>query len=181
MKVISGTARGKNLETLDGLATRPTIARVKEGIFSSVQFLIPGAAVLDLFAGSGQMGIECLSRGAKSCVFVDQSKEAIGVVTRNVKNCSLSQNAKIVNSRSQDYTNRTTEKFDIVILDPPYNCGILDEIMPRIYEITNDGGIIIAESEDTWSLKNTIEGLYEVKTYKYGKVKVTKFQKGETE
>ena len=101
MKVISGTARGKNLETLDGLATRPTIARVKEGIFSSVQFLIPGAAVLDLFAGSGQMGIECLSRGAKSCVFVDQSKEAIGVVTRNVKNCSLSQNAKIVNSRSR--------------------------------------------------------------------------------
>ena len=66
-------------------------------------------------------------------------------------------------------------------MDPPYNCGILDEIMPRIYEITNDGGIIIAESEDTWSLKNKIEGLYEVKTYKYGKVKVTKFQKGETE
>ena len=100
MKVISGIAHGKNIETLEGLETRPTIARVKEGIFSSVQFQIPGAKVLDLFAGSGQMGIECLSRGAASCVFVDSSKEAVNVVTRNVKNCGLTAGAKIVNTRS---------------------------------------------------------------------------------
>ena len=177
MKVISGIAHGKNIETLEGLETRPTIARVKEGIFSSVQFQIPGAKVLDLFAGSGQMGIECLSRGAASCVFVDSSKEAVNVITRNVKNCGLTAGAKIVNTRSQSYINSTAENFDIVFLDPPYNMGILDEIMKKVYEIVNPGGIIIAESELGWNLKEEINGLTEIKRFKYGKVAVTKFQK----
>lgn len=177
MRVISGTAHGKALETLDGMATRPTIARVKEGIFSSIQFAVPGAKVLDLFGGSGQMGIECLSRGAKNCTFVDSSKDAIAVITRNVKNCSLSTNAKIVNMRSQDFLRTTNERYDIIFLDPPYSMGILDEIFENVYEICSESGIIVAESELGWELKKQIPGLEEIKKYKYGKVLVTKFQK----
>ena len=85
MRVISGSARGTKLESLEGLSTRPTIDRVKEGIFSSIQFLVPGARVLDLFAGSGQMGIECLSRGASKGVFVDSNRDAVNIVIRNIK------------------------------------------------------------------------------------------------
>ena len=91
MRVIAGTARGKNLQALPGEdITRPTINRVKEAMFSSVQFLVPGARVLDLFAGSGQLGIEALSRGAKSCLFVDRSTEALAIVKANCKTAGVS-------------------------------------------------------------------------------------------
>ena len=175
MRVISGSARGTNLESLEGLSTRPTIDRVKEGIFSSIQFLVPGAKVLDLFAGSGQMGIECLSRGAEKAVFVDENKAAADIVAKNIKACRVISNAKVENMAAKDFLRKTNEKFDIIFLDPPYNMGILDEIMPKVYQITADNGIIIAESESGWHLKEDIEGLRMAKQYKYGKVLVTKF------
>ncbi len=181
MRVISGTARGKNLLALEGLSTRPTIDRVKEGIFSSIQFAIPGAKVLDLFAGSGQMGIECLSRGATSCVFVDSNKDAANIVIKNLKTCELFDKSRVVNMAAQDFLRTTKDKFDLIFLDPPYNMCILDEILEKVYQITSEGGIIIAESELGWQLKEEIPGLTEVKKYKYGKVSVTKFVKEETE
>ena len=177
MRVISGTARGTKLESLEGLSTRPTIDRVKEGIFSSIQFMVPGAMVLDLFAGSGQMGIECLSRGAEKAVFVDSNKDAANIVIKNLKSCGVFDKARVANMSAQDFLLTTKDKFDLVFLDPPYNMGILDEIIEKVYQITADGGIIMAESELDWSLKNEIEGLREVKKYKYGKVSVTKFLK----
>ncbi len=181
MRVISGTARGKNLQALDGLATRPTIDRVKEGIFSSVQFSVPGAKVLDLFAGSGQMGIECLSRGAANRVFVDSSREAVNVVINNLKTCDLFNKSRVVNMAAQDFLRGCKDEFDLIFLDPPYNLGILDEIFEKVYQICAEGGIIIAESEAGWQLKNKPEGLQEVKKYKYGKVQVTKFIKESSE
>lgn len=180
MRIISGTAKGTKLETLEGLSTRPTTDRVKEGIFSSIQFAIPAAKVLDLFAGSGQMGIECLSRGAAKGVFVDSNKDAVNIVIKNIKSCSLFDKARVVNMSAQDFLRTTKDKFDIVFLDPPYNMGILDEIIEKVYQITAPGGIIIAESELGWSIRQEIDGLNEVKKYKYGKVLVTKFVK-ETE
>ncbi|MBQ8603925.1 MAG: 16S rRNA (guanine(966)-N(2))-methyltransferase RsmD [Oscillospiraceae bacterium] len=177
MRVISGTARGTKLESLDGLSTRPTIDRVKEGIFSSIQFAVPGARVLDLFAGSGQMGIECLSRGAGQGVFVDSNRDAVNIVIRNVKACSLFDKARVVNMSAQDFLRTTKDEFDLIFLDPPYNMGILDEIMEKVYQITAPGGIIMAESELGWSLKKEIPGLVQKKQYKYGKVLVTKFIK----
>ncbi len=177
MRVISGTARGKNLQALEGLSTRPTIDRVKEGIFSSIQFMVPGSKVLDLFAGSGQMGIECLSRGAARAVFVDSNKEAANIVIKNLKTCDLFDKARVANMAAQDFLRTSKDKFDIVFLDPPYNMGILDEIFEKVYQITAEGGIIIAESELDWKLKAEIPGLTEVKKYKYGKVLVTKFVK----
>lgn len=177
MRVISGTARGTKLESLEGLSTRPTIDRVKEGIFSSIQFSVPGARVLDLFAGSGQMGIECLSRGAVRGVFVDSNRDAVNIVIRNVKACSLFDKARVVNMSAQDFLRTTKDEFDLVFLDPPYSMGILDEIMEKVYQITAPGGIIMAESELGWSLKKEIPGLVQKKQYKYGKVLVTKFVK----
>lgn len=177
MRVISGTARGTKLESLEGLSTRPTIDRVKEGIFSSIQFSVPGARVLDLFAGSGQMGIECLSRGAARGVFVDSNRDAVNIVIRNVKACSLFDKARVVNMSAQDFLRTTKDEFDLVFLDPPYSMGILDEIMEKVYQITAPGGIIMAESELGWSLKKEIPGLVQKKQYKYGKVLVTKFVK----
>ena len=177
MRVISGSARGTKLESLEGLSTRPTIDRVKEGIFSSIQFLVPGAKVLDLFAGSGQMGIECLSRGAEKGVFVDSNRDAVNKAIKNIKACNLFDKARVVNMSAQDYLSSSKDEFDIIFLDPPYNMGILDEIMEKVYQITAPGGIIMAESELGWKLDKEIEGLSMVKQYKYGQVFVTKFQK----
>ena len=177
MRVISGSARGTKLESLEGLSTRPTIDRVKEGIFSSIQFVVPGARILDLFAGSGQMGIECLSRGATKGVFVDSNRDAVNVVIKNIKACNLFDKARVVNMTAQDYLGSCKDEFDIIFLDPPYNMGILDEILEKVYQITAPGGIIIAESELGWKPATEIDGLEMVKQYKYGKVFVTKFQK----
>ncbi len=177
MKVISGTAKGKVLKTLEGLTTRPTIARVKEGIFSSIQFLVPGARVLDLYAGSGQMGIEALSRNATFAAFVDESKEAIDVIKDNIAHCDVEEKSKVYNLSADEFLRVNKQKFDIIFLDPPYSESKLDEILPKIFNLLNEGGIIIAESESTWSLKEEIKGLELNKEYKYSKVKVTKFVK----
>ncbi|MDD3429134.1 MAG: 16S rRNA (guanine(966)-N(2))-methyltransferase RsmD [Oscillospiraceae bacterium] len=179
MKVISGTARGKNLATLDGLATRPTIARVKEAIFSAVQFLVPGANVLDLFAGSGQMGIEALSRGALKCTFVDESKEAIAVVNENLKDTGLVKNAKVITTSADtalSFLLGSKEKFQVVFLDPPYNKGTLQNVLPRVAQVCAPNGVVFCESEIEIDLPQQVENLTKVKQYKYGKVLVTKYQ-----
>ena len=123
------------------------------------------------------MGIEALSRGANFGVFVDNAPKAIEVTTKNLKSCGLFDKCRVVNMNSQDFLRTTKEYFDIVFLDPPYNMGILDEILENVYQITAPGGIILAESELGWTPKTEIEGLEMVKQYKYGKVFVTKFQK----
>lgn len=177
MRVISGSARNTTLVALEGMDTRPTIDRVKEAIISSVQFLVPGAHVLDLFCGTGQMGIEALSRGATFGVFVDSSRDAIAVTTQNIKNCGLFENSRVVTMSAQDFLRTTKDTFDIVFLDPPYNQGTLQEILPKVCEKLSEGGIIIAESELGFKIKEDILGLREEKQYKYGKVLVTKYQK----
>ncbi len=177
MKVISGLARGKNLITLEGDATRPTLQRVKEGVFSSIQFNVPGARVLDLFAGSGQMGIEALSRNASFAVFTDSSKEANDIILKNLKSCNLLEKSKLIKTRAEDYLNSCDEEFDIIFLDPPFESGILDEILVKVFKLLSENGIIIVESEKNWQLKEEIAGLNLVKEYKYSNLKVSKFIK----
>ena len=175
MRVISGTAKGRKLEAPRGLNTRPTTDMVKEAIFSSIQFSVPGAKILDLFSGSGRMGIECLSRGAVSGVFVDSDLKSIDVIKRNLKNCSLFEKSRVVNMQAESFLAACKDEFDIVFLDPPYNKGILDKIIEKVYQNLSEGGIIMAESELGWKLSNEIPGLTEAKVYKYGKIQVTKF------
>lgn len=179
MRVITGSARGVRLKTPDGLKTRPTADRVKEAVFSVIQFDIPGARFLDLFAGTGQMGIEALSRGAKSAVFVDEWKNACALVRENLKLTRLTDQAKVINLDYLSYLKTCKETFDIVFLDPPYAEIFLENALNKISEIDilSDRGIIICERPAEKQLDLEIPGLQRTKDYKYGQTWITIFRK----
>ncbi|MBR4627604.1 MAG: 16S rRNA (guanine(966)-N(2))-methyltransferase RsmD [Ruminococcus sp.] len=175
MRVITGIARGRRLTAPEGLDVRPTADKVKEGIFSAVQFDIEDAYVLDLFAGSGQMGIEALSRGAKRAVFVDNSPRSINCVNENLRNTGLALHAEVINRDSYDFIKMTGQKFDMIILDPPYHYGHIAALLPYAAKKLRQGGCIICEYEREAELPATPEGLVLRKTYHYGKINVTIF------
>ena len=179
MRVITGKARGVQLKTPDGLTTRPTTARVKEALFRIIQFEIPTARVLDLFGGTGQLGIEALSRGAKSAVFVDAGEPACRLIKENLRRTKLEKDAKVIRSDYLDYLKRCREKFDIVFLDPPYAEVFLENALKCITEIDilETGGIIIAERPVGKELPWDFEGFTPSKDYKYGKTLLTIYRK----
>ncbi|MBE6853900.1 MAG: 16S rRNA (guanine(966)-N(2))-methyltransferase RsmD [Ruminococcus sp.] len=180
MRIITGTARGRKLKTLEGNDVRPTTDKVKEAMFSAVQFQIPGACVLDLFAGSGQLGLEALSRGAEKAVFVDKSKASINVVTENIASAEFNDRSRVVYMDAADFLKSDREKYDLVFLDPPYNLGILEKILPLLEERMNDGGKIICEHEQRLELPDKIGRIYLKKKYKYGKIEISQFIFDET-
>ena len=179
MRVITGKARGVQLKTPDGLQTRPTIDRVKEALFSIIQFDIPTARVLDLFGGTGQLGIEALSRGAKSAVFVDAQETACRLIKENLRRTRLEQDAKVVRADYMDYLKRCREKYDIIFLDPPYAEVFLENALKCITEIDilQSGGIIVAERPLGKELPWEFDGYTRSKDYKYGKVLLTIYRK----
>ena len=179
MRVITGKARGVNLKTPEGLATRPTADRVKEAMFSIIHFDIPGAAVLDLFGGTGQLGIEALSRGAKNAVFVDAGEKACSLIRENLKRTKLETQAKVVRADYLDYLDRCGEKFDIVLLDPPYAEDFLENAIKKLTEIDilQSGGIIVAERPLGKELPWDFSGFTRSKDYKYGKTLITLYRK----
>ena len=126
MRVITGSARGRRLNELKGTQTRPTTDKVKESIFNCIQFDVEDARVLDLFAGTGQLGIEALSRGAQSAVFVDRRTDAVKLIRENLALCRLSDRAQVVCGDSMGYLSSLRTKFDIVFLDPPYAEDLLE-------------------------------------------------------
>ena len=148
MRVITGTARGKRLAELEGMETRPTTDRVKEGVFNAIQFDIEGRRVLDLFAGTGQLGIECLSRGAEQCLFVDQRRDAAAVIRKNLQSTGLSDRAKVVQGDSLSCLKSQRQKFHLIFLDPPYDTELLESALKTIAEIDilSENGIIVCES-----------------------------------
>ena len=180
MRVITGLARGKRLKTVSGNdLVRPTSEKVKEAVFSSIQFDIEGRNILDLFAGSGQMGIEALSRGASSATFVDNSDISLSVVRENLSGTVFEKQAKTVKSDYKPFLARQTEKFDIAFLDPPYNKGILKEALPLTVNVMSDYGIIVCEHPKEEILEETV-GEYRIyREYKFGKITVTVYKKGE--
>lgn len=175
MRVITGIARGRHLNAPEGLDVRPTADKVKEGIFSAVQFDIEGAYVLDLFAGSGQMGIEALSRGAKRAVFIDNSPRSISCVNENLRATGLALHAEVINRDSYDFIKMTGQKFDMIILDPPYRHDHIAQLLPLAAKKLREGGCIICEYEKEAQLPETPEGLTLRKTYRYGKISVSIF------
>ena len=179
MRVITGTARGTRLKTLEGLDVRPTTDRVKEGMFSAIQFDIPGARVLDLFAGSGQLGIEALSRGARQAVFVDQSKESLAVVRDNLKKCGFADNSETYQKTAESYIRSARGMFDLIFLDPPYRMEILEKVIPQLEPLLTPGGKIIAEHENNLKLPEKISNLLLQKDYFYGKIVVSVYEKPE--
>lgn len=179
MRVISGKARGIMLKTPKGEDTRPTADRVKEALFSIIQFDLPGAKVLDLFGGTGQLGIEAISRGAKSAVFVDARDDACRLIKENLKRTGMESDATVIRCDYQQYLNRCKEKFDIIILDPPYAEKFLENALNTITEIDilQSGGIIIAERPLGKDLPLDFEGFTRSKDYKYGQILLTLYRK----
>ena len=177
MRVITGEARGRKLITLEGEDVRPTTDRVKEGMFNIIQFDLEGANVLDLFAGSGQLGIEAISRGAKHCTFVDSSSRSIDVVKQNLKTVGFEKRASVFCGDSKMYITLSKDKFDIALLDPPYNKQIVDEVLPVVAEKVNNWGVIICESALNEEMPETAGEFNKHREYKYGKIKLTSYRK----
>ncbi len=179
MRVITGKARGVQLKTPDGMLTRPTGDRVKEALFSIINFDIPGAKVLDLFGGTGQLGIEALSRGAQSAVFVDAREDACALIRENLKRTKLDRDGKVVRSDYLDYLSRCREKFSIIFLDPPYAEVFLENALNRITEIDilQSGGIIVTERPLGKELPWELDGYDRSRDYKYGKTLLTIYRK----
>ena len=178
MRVITGTAGGTNLKAPKGLSTRPTADKVKQALFNIIQYEIAGE-VLDLFAGSGQLGIEALSRGASHAVFVDEGREAISVIQENLRHTRLESKAQVVRSDYLSYLSRCRRSFRLIFLDPPYAEKYLENAIKCISEIDilAEGGIIIAERPVDKALDQEFPGLVRSKDYRYGSTVITLFRR----
>ena len=183
MRVITGSARGRRLKELEGMETRPTTDRVKEGLFNVLQFDIEGRKVLDLFAGTGQLGIECLSRGAASAVFVDRRPDAAALTRENLKLCDLTDRSRVVAGDSMEFLKAAREKYDLIFLDPPYASGLLEQALTDIaaFDICRQHGIIVAESAADTVLPALPLPYRLYREYRYGKIKLTVFHRGGNE
>ncbi len=176
MRVITGSARGRKLQTLEGKDVRPTTDKVKESVFSIIQFQIQGRVFLDLFAGSGQMGIEALSRGAKKAYLVDQSLKSIRVIEQNVKTTGFEETAVIARQEAQGFLMSARENFDIAYVDPPFEKGIIDEVLPLLALKMNKGGAILCECAENEDVPESAGDFILDRTYRYGKIKVSLYR-----
>ena len=176
MRVITGTARGRRLKTPENYDIRPTTDNVKESVFNIIQFDIEGRRVLDLFAGTGQLGIECLSRGAAEAVFVDENTAAVKIVKENLKTCGFT--AAVLQQDALSYL-RHCGRFDLVFVDPPYDSGLYESVLETInsVDILSDGGIILCESRREKTLPDMRDPYRKKKEYNYGRVKLTVYIK----
>lgn len=179
MRVITGSARGMRLQTLEGQDVRPTTDKVKESIFNIVQFDIEGRNILDLFAGSGQMGIEALSRGAAHATFVDRNPKAIQVVEKNLAHTKLQGQATVRQEDAKSFLLKTRETFDVAFLDPPYGKGIPEAVLPSLIPHMSDYGIVVVETSSEETLPEDVDTFVVSKTYRYGKIQLTLYRKKE--
>ena len=177
MRVITGSARGARLRTLEGEHTRPTTERVKEAIFSMIQFDVEGRAVLDLFAGSGQMGIEALSRGAHHAVFVENDSSAAAIVKQNLQIARVGDKSTLLQRDALDFCRRPSGKFDIVFIDPPYAAGMAAAVLPALPELLNRGAIVICETAPETELPETIGELTLARDKRYGRSRVRVYRR----
>ncbi len=172
MRVISGLARGLKLSSIDGMETRPTLDRVKEPLFSMLMPYIYDKIVLDLFAGSGALGIEAISRGAQRCVFVDKNPKCAAVISENIKKARFEDKCTVVNSDYNSFLIKSNQKFDLVFLDPPYKMGLIDDILKTLCEnnhLANDA-IVCVEADDKTEI--SYDGYTLLKERKYGRVRL---------
>ena len=181
MRIISGTARGRRLKTLEGMDVRPTTEKVKEAIFSSIQFDLPQATVLDLFAGSGQLGLEALSRGAKRAYLIDHSPKALSVIRENVAAAGFSEQAEVIQTEAATFlkSSAPTMQWDLVFLDPPYQKGLVQSALPLLSRCCKADALVVCETDFTEELPDSVGSLQKLREYKYGKTKLTTYRKQE--
>ena len=179
MRIITGTARGTKLQTLEGEATRPTAERVKEAVFSMIQFDLMDSVVLDLFAGSGQMGLEAVSRGAEKAHLIDKSNDAVSIIRANAEKTRLADKCSIFCTDSTDYLKRSKGrcKFDFVFIDPPYGSGLVQESLRLLADGTllNDNAWLIVEDEtdDIFAGDEELASRFNIeKSNRYGRVHI---------
>ncbi len=178
MRIITGKAKGVRLDTLDGLSTRPTAEKVKEAVFSMIQFETEGRRVLDLFSGSGQMALEALSRGAESAVMVDASKEAAEIIRKNAVKTRLFPHTKVVVGDYKTAIKQLSgQRFDLIFCDPPYAAKLTEDAIVRALraDIISDGALIICESDEDQPFEHP--ELTILKHNKYGKSFITLYEK----
>lgn len=182
MRVITGTARGRRLKELQGMETRPTTDKVKESLFSIIQFDIEGRRVLDLFAGTGQLGIEALSRGAAEAVFVDRRPDAVRLVQENLALCGFTDRARVKSGDALAYL-KSGEKFDLIFLDPPYAADLLEQCLTAIasFDICREHGIIVAESAADKVLPELPAPYRLYREYRYGKIRLSVYHRSGNE
>ena len=176
MRVITGSARGRRLQTLDGREVRPTPERIKEAVFSIIQFQIEGRRFLDLFAGSGQMGIEALSRGAREAVFVDSRKDSVQIIRENLEKTGLSQRARVINGDAAAFLSQPGGKFDLAFLDPPYRTGLLEQALEKTAAVMNPGGAILCEHPADEELPGQAGDFVRSRDYRHGKIIITVYR-----
>lgn len=178
MRIIAGSRKGHKLIDFDGMKIRPTTDRVKESMFNLIQDYISGGNILDLFAGTGALSFEALSRGAASAVCTDSDINSIDIIKKNAEELRFN-NIEIVNTDAVSYINKCTEKFSVVFLDPPYNKGFIKPIVEKITErgLLQDDGIIVLES-DYSDEHSDFSGLRILKQKKYGRTYITVYQRG---
>ncbi len=177
MRIITGTGRGKRLKSLEGTDVRPTTDMVKEAMFSILQFELEGKIVADLFAGSGQLGIEAISRGAEKVHFVDNSRPSINVIKENLAAANFTVKASVHEMPAQAFLRSTSDKLDVALLDPPYERNHIQKILPALVEKMSEDGIILCEHEFGLRLPDEVGEFKLYKSYKHGKVGLTQYRR----
>ena len=177
MRVIAGKCRSLPLKTVPGRQTRPTTDRIKETLFNMLQPYLPDARFLDLFAGTGQLGIEALSRGAAECLFVDSARDSVRLVQENLRRCGLA--ARVLQCDALGIL-KSGEKFDLIFLDPPYGSGLEAKAIETVkeFDILSRGGIMVVETRPETALPVLPPEYGTTKTYRYGKIKLTVITRG---
>ena len=177
MRVITGSARGRRLVSPEGYDVRPTTDKVKESLFNIIQFNLPGAVVLDLFAGSGQLGIEALSRGADKAVFVDSSRKSVEVIKKNIELCRFQNESQVHLCDSIAFLKSSREIYDIVLLDPPYHKQMCDKAFSLLPAVLKETSVVICETQSDEELPEKVASLEKDREYKYSSVKLTVYRK----
>lgn len=184
MRIITGSARGKRLQTPEGLHTRPTSDRVKQSLFNIIQFDIEGRKVLDLFGGSGQLGLEAMSRGAASCVIVEGDRSAQKAIEANIRNCGFDRSCQLIKGDAFRFLERQKPgAYHLIFLDPPYGGELLNRAIAEIcrIDILAEGGIMVCESAAD-DVVLPVQAPYRVvKQYRYGHTDLTIITKGDAQ
>lgn len=178
MQVITGSARGRKLITVEGTdVVRPTTQKVKEAIFSAIQFDIEGAVVLDLFAGSGQLGIEALSRGAEECTFVDNAAVSVKTIKQNISHVGFDGVSEVQNKPFSAFLKTTSKTFDLAFMDPPYGKKLVQKALPLVAEIMSERGIIVCEHEKECICPQTVGDFTLTRVLRHGIISVSIYRK----
>ncbi len=172
MRIIAGDYKGRRLETPDGYDVRPTTDKVKEALFSIIAPYIGGGVVVDLFSGTGNLGLEALSRGAEKCYFCDNSRMSIGIIKRNIKYCNAEEYSVVYAGDFRQSLQKIRDKADVIILDPPYEAGYYEEAFELIRELDllAEDGVIVAEHWAKLELPEELYGFEKIKERKYGHI-----------